>query len=244
MLLVCLPCGVINNDIVDNPLEVVQIIECSVRNYRSPSRHWRLTFRVGDHQLRLGRQKKKKKRKKKKEKRAVANLSQRRRADRKRAFFLPFFRFGLIENETRIAKLPPGTRGATEQYRLQCKACAAGTFHTCGCKIEKKEKKRHHVPIHNSKAIYVSFVATSRKKADGSRGTFFLSVSVRSRTSHGLRDSHLSRACWALQCIQFIFSKTLFDFKKSISGLIELKFSGKTPNEVLYAPIYFWGVYF
>ena len=40
------------------------------------------------------------------------------------------------------------------------------------------------------------------------------------------------------------FSKTLFDFKKSISGLIELKFSGKTPNEVLYTPIYFWGVYF
>ena len=40
------------------------------------------------------------------------------------------------------------------------------------------------------------------------------------------------------------FSKTLFDFKKSVSGLIELKFSGKTPNEVLYAPIYFWGVYF
>ena len=48
----------------------------------------------------------------------------------------------------------------------------------------------------------------------------------------------------AVQCIQFFFSKTLFDFKKSISGLIELKFSGKTPNEVLYAPIYFWGVYF
>ena len=48
----------------------------------------------------------------------------------------------------------------------------------------------------------------------------------------------------SVQCIQFFFSKTLFDFKKSISGLIELKFSGKTPNEVLYAPIYFWGVYF
>ena len=40
------------------------------------------------------------------------------------------------------------------------------------------------------------------------------------------------------------FSKTLFDFKKSISGLIELKFSEKTPNEVLYAPICFWGVSF
>ena len=47
-----------------------------------------------------------------------------------------------------------------------------------------------------------------------------------------------------VQCIQLFFSKTLFDFKKSISNLIELKFSGKTPNEVLYAPIYFWGVYF
>ena len=45
-----------------------------------------------------------------------------------------------------------------------------------------------------------------------------------------------------VQCIQFFFQN--FDFKKSISGLIELKFSVKTPNEVLYAPIYFLGVYF
>ena len=37
-----------------------------------------------------------------------------------------------------------------------------------------------------------------------------------------------------------IFSKTLFDFRKSISGPIELKFSGKTLNSILYAPIYFW----
>ena len=66
--------------------------------------------------------KKKKNEKKKMKNRAVANLSQRRRADRERAFFLPFFRFrgfGLIENETRIAKLPRvtrrPTRGATEQ---------------------------------------------------------------------------------------------------------------------------------
>ena len=35
------------------------------------------------------------------------------------------------------------------------------------------------------------------------------------------------------------FSKTLFDFKKSISGLIELKFPGKTPNELLYAQFIF-----
>ena len=122
-----------------------------VRNYRSPSRHWRLTFRVGDHQLVTWSPKKTKKRKRKrktkKETRAVANLSQRRRADRERAFFLLFFRFGLIENETRIAKLPPVTRmqGATVQSYV------AGAFHTCGRKIEK-ETKRHDVIIHNSKA--------------------------------------------------------------------------------------------
>ena len=32
----------------------------SVRNYRSPTRHWRLTFRVGDHQLATWSPKKKK----------------------------------------------------------------------------------------------------------------------------------------------------------------------------------------
>ena len=56
----------------------------------------------------------------------------------------------LIENETRIAKLPPATRmrGAT----VQCRACAAGAFHMCGCKIDNRETKLHHLPIHNSKA--------------------------------------------------------------------------------------------
>ena len=36
-----------------------------------------------------------------------------------------------------------------------------------------------------------------------------------------------------IQCIQKFFSQTLFDFKKSISGLIELKFSGKTLYAIL-----------
>ena len=35
-----------------------------------------------------------------------------------------------------------------------------------------------------------------------------------------------------------IFSKTLFDLKKSISGPIELTFSGKTLNSILYAPFF------
>ena len=47
-----------------------------------------------------------------------------------------------------------------------------------------------------------------------------------------------------VQCIQLFFSKTLFDFKKLISGPIKLKFSGKTLNAILLAPMYFWGVYF
>ena len=42
----------------------------------------------------------------------------------------------------------------------------------------------------------------------------------------------------------YCFSKILFDFRKSISGPIELKLSGKTLNAILLAPIYFWGVYF
>ena len=67
--------------------------------------------------------------------------------------------------------------------------------------------------------------------------TYFPAIVISSWLSFALNQ-------FLIQCIQFIFSKTLFDFKKSISGLIELKFSGKTPNEVLYAPIYFWGVYF
>ena len=127
--------------------------DVSVRNYLSPSRQWRLSFRVGDHQLATWSPKKKKKKKKKKN-RAVANLSQRRRADREQAFFLPFFHFrgfGLIENETRIAKLPlvtrRPTRGATDRA-VQCRACAACAFHTCGCKIDNKETTLHHVPIH------------------------------------------------------------------------------------------------
>ena len=36
-----------------------------------------------------------------------------------------------------------------------------------------------------------------------------------------------------MQCIQKFISQTLFDFKKSISGPIELKFSGKTLYAIL-----------
>ena len=36
-----------------------------------------------------------------------------------------------------------------------------------------------------------------------------------------------------------LFSKILFDFKKSISGPIDLKFSGKTLNAILFALINF-----
>ena len=55
-------------------------------------------------------------------------------------------------------------------------------------------------------------------------------------------NTHFPLASYS--AFSYFFSKTLFDFRKSTSGPIELKFSGKTTNEVLYAPIYFWGVYF
>ena len=37
----------------------------------------------------------------------------------------------------------------------------------------------------------------------------------------------------SVQCIQKFFSQILFDFKKSISGPIELKLSGKTLYAIL-----------
>ena len=53
---------------------------------------------------------------------------------------------------------------------VQCRACAAGAFHTCGCKIDNRETKLHHLPTHNSKAdLRFLHCYTSRKKADGSR---------------------------------------------------------------------------
>ena len=42
----------------------------------------------------------------------------------------------------------------------------------------------------------------------------------------------------------YFFPKLCLIFKKSISGPIKLKFSGKTLNSILLAPIYFLGVYF
>ena len=51
----------------------------------------------------------------------------------------------------------------------------------------------------NSKAdfTFLTLLRRERRRTDPER-TFFLSVSVRSRTRHGLRNSHLSRACEAL----------------------------------------------
>ena len=131
----------------------------------------------------------KKKKKKKKLNRAVANLSQRRRADRERAFFLPFFRFGLIENETRIAKLPPvtrrPTRGATEQYSAEPAQQVLSTR-----AVARSTTKRQNytiIDLGTRKQIYVSYVATSRKKADGSRANIlpfrFGSIAYEIRTA-------------------------------------------------------------
>ena len=56
--------------------------------------------------------------------------------------------------------------------------------------------------------------------------------------------SHCGQGAADNTVIQCTVHSVFFPKLCLISGLIELKFSGKTPNEVLYAPIYFWGVYF
>ena len=105
----------------------VEVIICSVRNYRSPSRHWRLTFRVGDDQLATWSPKKKKKKKKEK---------------------------GNLIEQSRIFRKEGGQIGSEHSF-----------FHS--------------------------------------------SASVRSRTRHALRNSHLSRACEALQRCVFTFQPLL-----------------------------------
>ena len=156
----------------------------SVRNYRSPSRHWRLTFRVGDHQLRLGRQKKKKRKKEKGKTSSRESFAK--KAGRLEASILSSVLPLRFDREWNTDRETP-TWYARCYRAVQCRACAAGAFHTCGCKIEKKETKRHHVPIHNSKAIYVFFVAASRKKADRSRADClpfrFGSIAYETRTA-------------------------------------------------------------
>ena len=112
----------------------------SVRNYRSPTRHWRLTFRVGDHRLATWSPKKEKKNLRRcdsfaKEGGRIEKLAG--------VLFLPFFRFASIEYETRIAKLPH----ACEVQPVE--SCVAGAFHACCRKIENKKTKWHHVMIHN-----------------------------------------------------------------------------------------------
>ena len=132
----------------------------SVRNYRSPSRHWRLTFRVGDHQLVTWSQKKKKK------SQAVANLSQRRRADREQAFFLPFFRFGLIENEKTDRETP------TCHARARC--CSAELCIRSRCfphvRSQDREQRDKTTPCHNtqleSRFTFLTLLRRERRQTD------------------------------------------------------------------------------
>ena len=48
-----------------------------------------------------------------------------------------------------------------------------------------------------------------------------------------VQQTHGASFCSQIQCIQKSFSQTLFDFKKLISGPIELKCSGKTLHAIL-----------
>ena len=167
--------------------------QCSKLPVAYSARHWRLTFRVGDHQLATWSPKKKKKRKIEQSRIFRKEGGQ---IGSEHSFFHSSASVWLGGSGI---PLPPRTKHGSRNSHLprvyarcysyravQCRACAAGAFHMCGCKIDNRETKLHHLPIHNSKADLRSYIATSRKKADGSRADIlFLSVSVRSRARHG-----------------------------------------------------------
>ena len=78
----------------------------------------------------------------------------------------------------------------------------------CGCKIDNRETKLQYTisQYTTRKQIYVSYIATSRKKADGSRADIlFLSVSVRSRA--GTRDSETLTCHVHARCYSAVFSQ-------------------------------------
>ena len=73
---------------------------------------------------------------------------------------------------------------STEQYSAEP---AQQVLSTCAVVRSTTERQNYTISQYTTrKQIYVSYIATSRKKADGSRADIlFLSVSVRSRARHG-----------------------------------------------------------
>ena len=184
------------------------IFTCSVRNYRSPGRHWRLTFRVGDHHLRLGRQKKKQK----KEKKSSSRESFAKKAGRSGASILSSIiplRFDRERNTDRETPTCHARCSSTEQYSAEPAQQVLSTR-----AVARSTTKRQNYTMSQytstseleSRFTFLTLLRRERRRTDPER-TFFLSVSVRSRTRHGLRNSHLSRACEALQrCVFSHFS--------------------------------------
>ena len=121
------------------------------------------------------------------------------------------------------------------------------TFHFCrsfGSRIASAPAQKQQ-----TSAVFLTQAYSSRRTQHAPGSGASSSQTPRAVKSQPLREKFDSpRAgtlkCVQIQCIQLFFSKTLFDFRKSISGPIELKFSGKTLNAILLAPIYFWCVYF
>ena len=114
-----------------------------------------------------------------------------------------------------LQKILPGTLPPVARMRhATVQSCLAGAFHTCGRKIENKDKT---TPCHNtqleSRFTFLTLLRRKRRRTDPER-TFFLAVSVRSSARHGLRNSHLSRVCEALQ--RCVFSH--FSFHTAISS--------------------------
>ena len=89
------------------------------------------------------------------------------------------------------------------------------------CFVERQRKKRFLLPKDTRKLVVID-----EEEPEAPRLSSCSSV-------WAICGKLWTSRIFAVQCIQKLFSQTLFDFKKSISGQIELKFSGKTLYAIL-----------
>ena len=176
-----------------------QVIQVSVRNYRLPSRHWRLTFRVGDDQLATWSPKKKKKKERKK-KNSSSRESFAKKAGRSGASILSSILPLRIDWERNKDRETPicHVHGGAEL----CSRCFPHV------RSQDRKQRDKTTPCHNtqleSRFTFLPLLRReSRKKADGSRADILLfrfgSIGYKTRIAK-LSPVACMRGTTALQC--------------------------------------------
>ena len=144
----------------------------SVRNYRSPSRHWRLTFRVGDNQLATWSPKIKKKRQKKEKEKSSSRESFAKKAGRSAHAFSP----------RRHASSP-----ADREQVLSTRALT--------CKIDNKETPCPNTQLESRFTFLTLPLDVAKEGALIQSG--HSSFPVRSRTRHETLTCHVHARCYS-----------------------------------------------